>query len=1076
MPRLFTLLPFLFVLLCSTAFAQKPLSPVKFTTFRHPAPGYFLIGPNSTDSVALIDHSGQNVLATSASIPGTLLFADSTITHYHAASKPAFVRRNAHMVVIDTLRLAGNYELDFHDCHMLSNGNYVIMGIDKRKINMSGLTPGGDTAAQVLGAVFQERTLTGQTVFEWKSLDHIPVTEATEDIELFQHTIDYIHVNAIVKDADGNYLVSCRNLDEIVKVSRTNGSILWRLGGSKSRGNQFTFLNDNVGFTGFSHQHDVSRTSTGKLLLMDNGNLKTVPFSRAVEYEIDETLKTARMTWSYRATPDIFAPGMGSTQELENGNVLIGWGSTTGAILATEVSRDGTIQAEFTAADRPLALYRVRKAVFAMSGSERTIAAPGSYEFRRRDSSTRITLDVTRADAPTSIITERHSVPPHNLSFAGAAPCTPLPMRWVVRISDTSKVAGNTLFDVGSISMVIVPTRIVLYHRPKEGEGMFSVINAPLMADGRTLRLNALRAGEYALAFPMCYDPTPSLPVNGVGQISTSPTLAWTEAVQTQGYDVELYLKSNPSPLASFTTFRLDTTVSGLAPGQTYTWRVRARRDTPGPWSTLSTFHTSMAAPIASEPNSLPDSIAVGFRPTFKWSSVPAATSYRLQVFETDGGVGGGGVLRMDTVLVEREFTPSKSFAPNTWYRWRVRAQIDTIGGDWSADLFYVTLPAAPLLVAPASEALGIDALTSDLTWQNASGALHYEVQIFEGVSAHPLNSSELEDLHVHFDGLRPATRYYWRVRTIGRYGTSEWSAKRWFLTAGSMPLATTVLISPVNIDNVDTINTAFSWVAVDGATAYHMELTSKPTFNDPEYLWLDISESSKTVPVLKSGHAYRWRVLAVNADATSTWTSTGKFTAAPGPGDLLRPLTPIDSSIDVPAQFFGTFITDPRYVSYRAEFSTSPLFAEIAHAISGSMSPLPFVLAEGNRYWWRVIGTLQDNSTDTGAISTFTTVNPTSVLVPVSATHQTQISVQGSDIHIKGHIGGCRLHVYDVLGRLLRSSVVPIGADNWILSMSGLPSTAHILVVEPTFNRGPSESGSWITNPEIFLVFTDVL
>jgi len=189
---------------------------VKFQTFHHPAPGYFLLAPNSPDSLAFIDHAGKNVFAVSALNAATFQYADSTLTHF-IANKRVFIRRNARMEIIDTLRMDGPYPMDFHEGHMLSNGNYVVLGLDIRTIDMSTQVPGGNPAAKVTGAIIQERTLGGVTVFEWKSLDHIAVTDATEDVELQQLTIDYIHVNAVAEDTDGNFLVSCRHLDQIIK-------------------------------------------------------------------------------------------------------------------------------------------------------------------------------------------------------------------------------------------------------------------------------------------------------------------------------------------------------------------------------------------------------------------------------------------------------------------------------------------------------------------------------------------------------------------------------------------------------------------------------------------------------------------------------------------------------------------------------------------------------------------------------------------------------------------------------------------------------------------------------------------
>jgi len=1039
------LLPLL-VFFCSPMCAQKELLSVKFSTFRHPGPGYFLFGPNSPDSIGLIDHSGKNVLATSAINAATVGFADSTITHF-LGNKRVFVRRNAHMQVVDTLRLEGTYMQDFHEGHMLSNGNYVVLGFDVRPVDMSVLVPGGRPDAKVTGAVIQERTLTGTTVFEWKSLDHIPVTDVTEDIELLQPGIDYIHVNAVVEDTDGNFLVSCRHLDEIIKINRSTGAVMWRLGGSASKGNQFTFLNDNVGFTGFSHQHDVFRTAGGRIMMMDNGNLKDTPYSRAVEYEIDETLKTARLTWSFRPSPDIFVPTMGSVQETENGNIVIGWGNSQSPIIAHEVSRDGTIQAEIRFVGIRISSYRVRKAVFAMSGAERAVTSPGTYMFTRGDSNTRITMALTRVDAATSIITERHSFAPRNLDFTASAPCVPLPMRWVVRVRDTSKIAGTTKFLLGGISMVGTPSRVKLYHRPTEGIGKFSEVTVSFDSVNKVFNTAFIRPGEYALAYPMCYDPTPVSPANAATNVSLAPDLLWAEGLQTHGYDVEVYKNSNPTPIVTFSTFHLDTSIAGLEAGELYSWRVRARRPNPGPWSAFSFFRTRLNTPVLIAPTSLPDSVAVDSHPTFTWNEISAATSYTLQVF-----VLGSNTLVIDTVLSRLSYLHSSPFEHHTWYRWRVRATLDSVNGPWSSYFSFVTPPATPSQLKPLSEALDEDPTASVLEWTSVNGGLFYHVRFYSESATEPVLQDTVSSSGYTATELSAVTRYYWEVRAISRYGASSWSAKRWFLTRGASTLLSSILISPVNVQNVDTTSATLVWSPVEGATRYIVELTTKLTFIEPDFEWANVNENTIDISNLESGRLYRWRVLPLSADASGPWSSIGQFSTVPGPDDGLRPLTPADGSVDIRIQGSATFVTASRFTTYRAEFATDHDFTQIAHAIEGSISPLPYFLAEGTEYWWRIVGLRNSQDIDTGMTARFVTVSPVAVPDNKQPENAPVVRVSGRLIEVRSAIRGSRLQVFDVIGRRVLSTDVSETAGSSTHSVDHLTPGTFIAVLTTPF------------------------
>ena len=69
-------------------------------------------------------------------------------------------------------------------------------------------------------------------------------------------------------------------------------------------------------------------------------------YSRALEYVLDQTNKTATLVWEYRNTPDVFALGMGNVQRLPNGNTMIGWGTAVPTL--TEVMPDGRKAFELT--------------------------------------------------------------------------------------------------------------------------------------------------------------------------------------------------------------------------------------------------------------------------------------------------------------------------------------------------------------------------------------------------------------------------------------------------------------------------------------------------------------------------------------------------------------------------------------------------------------------------------------------------------------------------------------------------------------------------------------------------------
>ena len=257
---------------------------------------------------------------------GTLSYYDIKMDSYYILDKD--------YNLIDSIRCLNGIETDIHELRILPNGNFLILGFDAHKVDMSKIVEGGNPSATIIGYVVQEIDKNKNVIFEWKTWDHFEITDSYTDLK--QPTIDVAHGNSIDVDTDGNFLISFRNTQEIDKIDRVTGEILWRLGGKK---NQFKFINDTLGF---SWQHAARRLLNGNIILFDNGCRRepsSLSFSRALEYKIDEKNKTATLVWQFRNTPDIYSIGLGYSQRLQNGNTFIAWGAAVPAI--TEVTASG---------------------------------------------------------------------------------------------------------------------------------------------------------------------------------------------------------------------------------------------------------------------------------------------------------------------------------------------------------------------------------------------------------------------------------------------------------------------------------------------------------------------------------------------------------------------------------------------------------------------------------------------------------------------------------------------------------------------------------------------------------------
>ncbi len=322
-----------------------------------PAPGYVFFNSknqffesNTNSCIVMMQSDGTPVWMRDLGTNGQDFKINHSgyITYFDYANRQWIVL-DSNLKQIGTLQCVNGYELDTnpHDIAWYPDNHVFLIAYDNQTIDMSQIVPGGHPAANVKGFIIQELDAQGDLVFEWRSWDHINITDAVSTVILTNAVVDYCHGNSVERDTDGNLIVSFRHLSEIMKINRQTGAIMWRMGGEN---NQFTFINDNIP-EHFSYQHDARRSSTGTLTLLNNGNYLNPQRSSFKEYALDEVNKTATLVWYYEH-PDVngqivYGRASGNAQRLPNGNTLINWGNlpllSSGLPNFTEVDPQGNI-------------------------------------------------------------------------------------------------------------------------------------------------------------------------------------------------------------------------------------------------------------------------------------------------------------------------------------------------------------------------------------------------------------------------------------------------------------------------------------------------------------------------------------------------------------------------------------------------------------------------------------------------------------------------------------------------------------------------------------------------------------
>ncbi|HEX4009541.1 MAG TPA: arylsulfotransferase family protein [Solirubrobacteraceae bacterium] len=218
---------------------------------------------------------------------------------------------------------AGNgLAADLHEFQLTSRGTALITAEVPVYWNASSAT-GASSREIVLDAVVQEIDVrTGLVLYQWDSLDHVPVTASYQPPPADTgHPWDYFHVNSIEPLPDGSLLVSSRDTWAVYKISRATGAVQWTLGGKHS---SFTMGAN----TRFAFQHDARLHPGDELTIFDDGAGPPLVHqqSRALTLKLDTPKMTATVARQAEHDPPLSAAYEGNVQRLPNGDDFVGWG------------------------------------------------------------------------------------------------------------------------------------------------------------------------------------------------------------------------------------------------------------------------------------------------------------------------------------------------------------------------------------------------------------------------------------------------------------------------------------------------------------------------------------------------------------------------------------------------------------------------------------------------------------------------------------------------------------------------------------------------------------------------------
>lgn len=234
---------------------------------------------------------------------------------------------------ITTVRGGDGLATDLHELNLTSSGTALITAYETTTANLSAVGQ-SRTGPVFVGHALEIDLQTGKVLFDWRSLDHVPLQESYQLPPASpKSTFDYFHINSVAELDDGNLLISGRNTWALYKVDRSSGRVIWRLNGKRSN---FSISRA----ARFYWQHHARPYGSDGVTLFDNAGPKEERQSRGVSLSVDTATRHVDLVQQYVHPARFLSNALGSMQLLDDGRVFVGWGDQP---YFSEFAPDGTL-------------------------------------------------------------------------------------------------------------------------------------------------------------------------------------------------------------------------------------------------------------------------------------------------------------------------------------------------------------------------------------------------------------------------------------------------------------------------------------------------------------------------------------------------------------------------------------------------------------------------------------------------------------------------------------------------------------------------------------------------------------
>ncbi len=246
-------------------------------------------------------------------------------------------------------------------------------------------------------------------------------------------------------------------------------------------------------------------------------------------------------------------------------------------------------------------------------------------------------------------------------------------------------------------------------------------------------------------------------------------------------------------------------------------------------------------------------------------------------------------------------------------------------------------------------------------SWQPSSRAWDYTIQISKNsdftqiIYSLTQNNTSLTLTNTVFE---PSTTYYWRVKSSNNLGDGQWS-DIWTFTITNYRTGQVSLKSPANASILNTRNFQVMWNSAYLATAYNLQVSTDPNFNNLLFNKDNITDTKYTLTSIPFSHnnTYYWRVRGKNSQGYGKWSDPWNFLIYFCPGNVTLQYPP-NNSLDLEVLFTFKWSVDTLASTYELQIANDAYFSNIVKSITGistNQYQLSEELLHNRQYYWRV-------------------------------------------------------------------------------------------------------------------------